>query len=52
MAGMNWDRVRREKPLIDAYDYTAMIDARERGVMFGAGADTADHSRRLRPPPA
>lgn len=41
MAGRNWDRVRREKPLIGSYDYSAALDAREQGVVFGAEQDEA-----------
>src|SRR3546814_7309614 len=34
---MNWDKVRREKPMIEHYDYSAMMDARERGVSLDGG---------------
>src|SRR3546814_9963604 len=37
VGGMNWDKVRREKPMIEHYDYSAMMDARERGVSLDGG---------------
>lgn len=37
MGGMNWDKVRREKPLIEHYDYSALMDAADRGVSLDGG---------------
>ncbi|MFZ6005767.1 MAG: hypothetical protein ACOYXM_17725 [Actinomycetota bacterium] len=46
MPGMKWDREARNKPLRDSYDYSASIDAQERGIVFGnAQAEAFDRLR-------